>query len=254
MLTMAAFARGEVRVGGWSLRANGEVAQGFEYTGACPVSLQFGWGVIPTEPTTLTYSYSRSDGGHSKSSLTADLPHANRSTPIYVDWRLGANTLEFANSSGWVQLNIESPNAVAKKVPFTLHCTGGAVGGPTGSAGGGSVRIGGWSLRANGQVAQGFEYSGACPVNLQFGWGVIPTEPTTVIYSYTRSDGGHSKGSLTANLPDANRSVPIYVEWRLGADNRQFANYSGWVQLDIESPNPVSKKVPFTLRCQAGGM
>jgi len=113
-----------------------------------------------------------------------------------------------------------------------------------------SVRVGGWSLRANGQVAKGFEYTGSCPVDLKFGWGVIATEPTTVTYSYTRSDGGHSSGTSTANLPAANHSVPIYVDWRLGAKNQKFANFSGWVELNIESPNAVSKKVEFTLHCQ----
>jgi hypothetical protein len=163
--------------------------------------------------------------------------------PIYVEWRLGANNQQFASYSGWVQLNIESPNPVSQKVPFTIHCSAGTSGA--------SVRVGGSSLRANGEVAQGFQYTGSCPVALQFGWGVIPTEPTTVTYSYVRSDGGHSRTSLTADLPNANRSVPIYVEWRLGANNQQFASYSGWVQLNIESPNPVSQKVPFTIHCRA---
>ena len=244
-LTMAAIAHGTVRVGGSSLRANGEVVKGFEYTGSCPVDLKFGWGVISTEPTTITYSYARNDGGHSGRSLTADLPGANRSVPIYVDWHLGTNNQQFANYSGWVQLNIESPNPVSQKIPFTLHCSAGT------SGAGASVRIGGWSLRANGQLAQGFQYTGSCPVNLQFGWGVIPTEPTTITYSYARNDGGHSGKPLSADLPSANRSVPIYVDWHLGANNQQFANYSGWIELNIESPNPVSQKLAFTLHCRA---
>ena len=33
------------------------------------------------------------------------------------------------------------------------------------------VRIGGSSLRANGQIAEGYQYSGPCPVDLKFGWG-----------------------------------------------------------------------------------
>ena len=144
MLVMTGVAQASVRVGGESLRANGQVAQGFQYTGGCPVALKFGWGVIATEPTTVTYSFVRSDEGHSSSSSAVELPEANRSVPIYVDWRLGANKPEFANYRGWVQLNIESPNAVSQKISFTLHCTPAAGGVTEGqeAASGGEVHIG----------------------------------------------------------------------------------------------------------------
>jgi hypothetical protein len=111
-----------------------------------------------------------------------------------------------------------------------------------------SVRIGGASLSANGQLAQKFQYAGSRPVNLKFNWGVISTEPTSITYSFRRSDGGHSPAS-TASLPGANRSVPILDEWSLGANNSQFADYHGWIELDIESPNPVSQKIGFTIHC-----
>jgi len=113
-----------------------------------------------------------------------------------------------------------------------------------------TVRVGGDSLRANGQVAQGFQYTGSCPVNLQFGWGLISTGPTTVNYRFVRNDGGHSSSVQSVNLPQANRSVPVYEPWRLGANTPQFATYTGWVKLLIESPNPVESKVGFTIHCQ----
>jgi hypothetical protein len=34
--------------------------------------------------------------------------------------------------------------------------------------------------------------------------------------------------------------------WR---KHQQFADYHGWVELDIESPNPVSQKIGFTIHC-----
>jgi hypothetical protein len=111
------------------------------------------------------------------------------------------------------------------------------------------VRIGGSSLRANGQVAQNHEYSGPCPVDLKFDWGVIASSPSAVTYTFTRSDGGHSSTQQTVDLPP-NRSTPIYDEWHLGANRVQFANYHGWVQINILSPNPVSQKIPFTMHCQ----
>jgi hypothetical protein len=109
------------------------------------------------------------------------------------------------------------------------------------------VRVGGSSLRANGQVAQGFEYSGSCPVDLKFGWGLIADEPTVASYSFTRNDGGHPPGG-SVDLPGG-RSKPVYMDWRLGANNGKFANYRGWVELTVESPNQVSQKISFTLHC-----
>jgi hypothetical protein len=124
-LVMKAAAPASVRVGGASLRANGQVAQGFQYAGPCPVDLRFGWGLIATEPTTASYSFARSDGSHPRGG-SVDLP-AGRSKPVYLDWRLGANNARFANYRGWVQLNVESPNQVSQKISFTLHCGGGAM-------------------------------------------------------------------------------------------------------------------------------
>ncbi len=112
------------------------------------------------------------------------------------------------------------------------------------------VRIGGSSLRANGQVAQNYEYSGPCPVDLKFGWGVIASSPTAMTYTFSRNDGGHSSTPQRTDLPQPNRSTPIYDEWHLGANRPQFANYRGWVQINIMSPNPVSQKIPFTIHCQ----
>jgi hypothetical protein len=122
MLAVAGNAQAAVRVGGWSLRANGQVAQNFQYAGPCPVSLKFGWGLIGTEPATLAYSFVRSDGGHSSSQLVGSIPRANQSVPVYYDWRLGASTPQFENFRGWVELHVDSPNRVAKRIDFTLHC------------------------------------------------------------------------------------------------------------------------------------
>ncbi len=122
VLAVGQVAQAGVRIGGSSLRANGQIAEGYQYSGPCPVDLKFGWGVIASSPTAMTYTFSRSDGGHSSTSRTVDLSQPNRSVPVYDDWRLGANTPQFRNYRGWVQIDIMSPNAVAQKIPFTIHC------------------------------------------------------------------------------------------------------------------------------------
>jgi hypothetical protein len=233
-------ASASIRIGGASLRANGQLAQGFQYSGSCPVALKFSWGVISDEPTTIQYTFVRSDGGHQTNSLSANLQGGGRSTPIYDDWQLGANTPEFQDFHGWVELQIQSPEPVSQKISFTIHC---------GGAAGPSIRIGGASLRANGQLTQGFQYSGGCPVALKFSWGVIASDPTQITYTFVRSDGGRLNGTRTADLPGAGRSMPIYDDWQLGANTPQFQNYTGWVELHIESPTPLVQKIGFTIHC-----
>jgi len=113
-----------------------------------------------------------------------------------------------------------------------------------------TVRVGGESLRANGNVAQGFHYTGSCPVDLKFGWGLISTRRTEVTYRFNRNDGGHTTKTERVDIPQANHSVPVYYDWQLGANTHQFATYTGWVNLIIESPNPLEKKIPFTIHCR----
>jgi len=238
VLAVAGAAQATVRIGGWSFSANGQLERDFQYTGPCPVDLKFDWGVIGTEGGHVTYTVLRNDGGHMSSPQSIDLPGPNRSIPVLYDWHLGANTPQFANYSGWAQLDIQSPNPASKRINFTIHCTA-----P-------KVRVGGWALMANGELAKGFQYSGPCPVDLKFDWGLIGTAPMEVTYSFARQDGGHSASSKSVHLPEANRSVSIFDEWRLGANTPKFASYTGWVQLNVESPNTVSQKINFTIHCK----
>ena len=113
-----------------------------------------------------------------------------------------------------------------------------------------AVRIGGESFFVNGQLDRSHQYAGPCPVTLKFDWGVIADQPTVVNYTFVRSDGGHSTQVRTLDLPQPNRSHPIVDEWRLGANTPQFQNYAGWVELVINAPNPMTKKIGFVLHCQ----
>lgn len=113
-----------------------------------------------------------------------------------------------------------------------------------------TVRVGGESLRINGQIVPGHEYTGSCPVDLKFGWGLIATGPTRVDYHFIRSDGGHSAAEKFVIIQGANRSTPVYDDWRLGANKPNFANFQGWVQIVIDSPNELQGNIKFTLHCQ----
>ena len=113
----------------------------------------------------------------------------------------------------------------------------------------GAVRIGGWSFAANGQVARDRQYTGACPVDLKFDWGVISTQPSVITYWTARNDGARSSPK-SINHPGGNRSIPIVVDWHLGANNSRFANYPGWMEIHIEGPSPATNRIGFTLHCR----
>ena len=112
-----------------------------------------------------------------------------------------------------------------------------------------AVRVGGSAFFANGQPARDHQYTGACPVDLKFDWGLISTAPARVTYTVVRSDGGHASTPRSVALPPG-RSVPVVEHWRLGARSAQFANFSGWMEIVVESPNPVTNRIPFTLHCR----
>ncbi|HKE28795.1 MAG TPA: hypothetical protein VKB88_40875 [Bryobacteraceae bacterium] len=113
----------------------------------------------------------------------------------------------------------------------------------------GAMRIGGSSFAVNGQVARDHQYTGGCPVDLTFDWGVINSDPTAISYWTSRNDNAHSN-PRSLNHPGSNRSMPIMEHWRLGANNPQFANYHGWMEIHIESPAPATNRIPFTLHCR----
>ena len=131
---------------------------------------------------------------------------------------------------------------------FVLVCMAGAT--LAAQTRGPNIRVGGSSLRANGQLAQGFQYTGPCPVQLKFGWGIVSEMPVEVAYTFDRSDGGHSSRSQRAMLAGGGHSTPLYYDWQLGANTPQFANFKGWVNLIIEGRFPVEHRIPFTIHCQ----
>jgi len=121
IVALAGVALAEVRVGGSSLTFNGRIIRGHEYTGPCPVDLKFGWGLISTVPTNVTYTFARNDGGRT-GQRNVYIQQANRSVPVYDKWRLGANKPNFSNFQGSIDLIIETPNAVTQRTTFILHC------------------------------------------------------------------------------------------------------------------------------------
>jgi len=236
IISQIAHSQATVRIGGWALTHNGQIVQNFVYTGACPVQLQFAWGVLATAPTEIKYHFERSDGAQAPPGQK-NLPKANTSEDVITTWDLGANIPRFADFTGWEELVIDTPNKVSQKINFTLHCASAA------------VRIGGWALTSNGQIVKNFEYTGSCPVPLQFAWGVLATAPTVIKYHFERSDGAQAPPGQK-DLPRANTSEDVITTWDLGANIPRFADFKGWEELVIDSPNSAAQKINFTLHCK----
>jgi hypothetical protein len=113
-----------------------------------------------------------------------------------------------------------------------------------------TVRVGGWALTANGKIAKNFEYTGSCPVNLRFDWGLLATAPTEVTYRYKRSDDSEPSATKKVKLAKANTSVDVSDTWDLGANTAEFKDFKGWIKLTTFEPNKVEQKILFTLHCK----
>jgi hypothetical protein len=51
-------------------------------------------------------------------------------------------------------------------------------------------------------------------------------------------------------LPRANTSEDVITTWDLGANIPRFADFKGWEELVIDSPNSAAQKINFTLHCK----
>ncbi|HEY0786126.1 MAG TPA: protein kinase [Acidobacteriaceae bacterium] len=111
-----------------------------------------------------------------------------------------------------------------------------------------TVRVGDWALLANGQPARDYHYVGACPVDLAFRWDAVGSRPTAMSYFVTRSDGFRSPASRMVQLQGGNEVAPVVEHWQLGDAP---GTYSGWMQMNTETPNVVASKIPFSVQCQA---
>jgi TonB family protein len=107
---------------GVSLLVNGEPSPNFEYTGTCPVDLRFTWKLVSAKPTDVRYILAKSDGSRSSVVSTAQVPKANQPSSIVEGWHMGANTPQFANYPGWINLIVQFPNSFGYRINFNLHC------------------------------------------------------------------------------------------------------------------------------------
>jgi hypothetical protein len=87
-------------------------------------------------------------------------------------------------------------------------------------------------------------WSGACPVTINFNGFIRVDGPNTVTYGITRSDGGTGEGPQTIHFSGAGERR-VHFTWRLGGPGE---NYSGWAQ--IGSGNTRSNRAEFRIHCR----
>jgi hypothetical protein len=103
----------------------GPLMGGVEYRGPCPIRLIFDWSIVSAQPTSVTYSLQKSDGSPVSTVTKINLPKGNTPVDVIDMWVLGANTPEFRNYRGWMDLSTLTPNVFGKKINFALRCNQG---------------------------------------------------------------------------------------------------------------------------------
>ncbi len=92
--------------------------------------------------------------------------------------------------------------------------------------------------------ASPYNWSGGCPVTINFNGTISVDGPNTVTYGITRSDGAKAKGPQTLHFHAAGVEH-IHFTWRLGGPG---VNFNGWAE--IASGNMRSNRAAFEIHCQ----
>lgn len=92
-------------------------------------------------------------------------------------------------------------------------------------------------------------YVGHCPTTIHF-YGTISTNgPTSVLFSFKRSDGSYVAQPKLI-FSDAG-SHPVQMSWRVGDYYAPSRAYPGWADIEIAQPNKrTSNKARFSVTCK----
>ena len=93
------------------------------------------------------------------------------------------------------------------------------------------------------------EYVGHCPTTIRFYGTISANGPTSVLFSFKRSDGSYV-AEPKAIFADAG-SHPVQMSWRVGDYYSTSRAYPGWVDIEIAQPNTLaSNKARFSVTCK----
>ena len=209
-----------------AITATTTVAGEDDFTGECPKKFDFESEIEVSGPTTIKYTWLRSDGATSPE-VTLEFEEAGTKT-VNKSWTLGASGGSYEGY--WQQIKIIAPHEMlSNKAEFDLHCDEDIV-----------------AITATASVMGEDNFTGECPKKFDFEGVIEASGPTTVKYTWIRSDGATSP-QLTLEFEEAG-SKTVTKSWTLGASGNSYEGY--WHRLKVIAPTQVlSNKAEFDLHC-----
>lgn len=196
------------------------------FTGKCSKQFDFTGEIKTNGAMTVKYTWLRSDGATSPEK-TLEFDAAGSKT-VTTSWTLGAdgNTYEGL----WQQIKITTPEEIlSNKAEFDLICDAEVVGIET------SVAVIGEN-----------EFTGECPKKFEFEGTIEVDAPTSITYTWLRSDGATAPEETLEF--EAAGTQTVTTSWTLGGGGTTYEGL--WQQLKIIAPTEVlSNQASFDLTC-----
>lgn len=196
------------------------------FTGKCSKQFDFTGEIKATGAMTVTYTWLRSDGATAPEK-TLEFDAAGSKT-VSTSWTLGAdgNTYEGL----WQQIKVTAPTEMlSNKAEFDLVCDAKAIG-----------------ITAAVNLIGDSEVTAECPKKFDFEGTITVDAPTTVTYTWLRSDGATAPEE-TLVFEEAG-SATVNTSWTLGGGGNTYEGY--WQQLKVIAPTAVlSNQATFDLTC-----
>ncbi|WKX77359.1 hypothetical protein [Zobellia laminariae] len=197
------------------------------FTGPCSKKFDFEAEIDADGPTTISYTWLRSDGATApKNSITFEEAGTKKVT---TSWTLGENGESYEGY--WQQLKIISPEEIlSNKAEFDLHCEEETV-----------------TITAITAVVGENNFTGPCSKKFDFEAEIHVDGPTTITYTWLRSDGATApENSITFEEAGTKK---VTTSWTLGGSGESYEGY--WQQLKVIAPEEVlSERSEFNLYCE----
>lgn len=198
-----------------------------EYTGECPKKFDFEADITVDAPVTVVYTWLRSDGATTPEN-TLEFEEAGTKT-VTTSWTLGDGGNSYEDY--WKQLKVIAPQEVlSERATFDAYCEEDEV-----------------TVTAAATVVGDDIFSGECPKRFDFEGVITVDGPTTVTYTWLRSDGATAPEQTLEFTEAGSQTVTTY--WMLGGSGNSYEGY--WEQLRVITPQEVlSERATFDLYCE----
>ncbi|CAM4208714.1 hypothetical protein [Zobellia nedashkovskayae] len=204
-----------------------------DFTGPCSKKIDFEAEIDADGPMTVSYTWLRSDGATApENSITFEEAGTKKVT---TSWTLGANGESYEGY--WQQLKVISPEEIlSNKAEFNLHCEEEE-----------EEEEEAVTITTTTAVVGENSFTGPCSKKFDFEAEIDVDGPTTITYTWLRSDGATAPEN-TIIFEEAG-TKKVTTSWTLGENGESYEGY--WQQLKIISPEEIlSNKAEFDLHCE----